>query len=213
MQYRPQRVEPVRNKIVCNGKEVEVFGVEIVGEEYERCEKQSTNMWANEKTGQFGAGLNNSASDPRGVERIGNLGEMAFAKLFGLEVDFNYRRGGDEQDFLLFDKCSVNTKNTFRNYKAGLIRAITDSGKELSLSNDVYVFCYTVSEDRDAKKAKVAVVGWEMKDEIAKREKVPARKGDHKNYDIPYDELRAITKLYDLYWEKMPKAFVDSNCI
>jgi hypothetical protein len=197
MSYKPSRVEPVKTRIVCNGTEIEVFEVEVAGEEYERCDEQSTNMWANGKTGQFGVGLANSKDDPRIVERHGNLGELAFAKIFDLSVDFTYKPGGDQQDFLLFDK-SVNIKNAIRNYYAGLIRAETERGRSLPIANDVYVFAFT-NEDRNAKKAKITIVGWEMRDKITKRDKVPARKGDHKNYDIPYDELQPIGKLHNLY--------------
>jgi hypothetical protein len=201
--YKPSQVEPTKSIIVCNGKELEVFEIEISGEEYERCERQSTNMWANEKTGQFGSGLANSKDDPRKVERHGNFGELAFAKAFGLTVDFSYKRGGDEQDFMLLNKVSVNIKNAISNYRAALIRAITDKGYKLPMSNDMYVFSFTAMEDREAKQAKVVIVGWEMKENIIKRETVPARKGDHQNYDIPYDELKPISKLYNLYLEKL----------
>lgn len=176
---------------------LETFEVEITKEEYQRCEKQSTNMWANQKTGLYGSGLANSEKDPRIAERYGNLGEIAFAKVFGLEVDFSYKLGGDKQDFILLN-ASVNVKNATHNYGAGLICAISEKGRKLPL-NDIYVFSFTANENRNAKQAKVIIVGWELKDNIIKRPTVPARKGNHRNYDIPYNELKPISKLYNLF--------------
>ena len=200
--YTPLQTEPVKTDIVCRGKKLDVFEVNVSGEEYEKCEYHSTDMWANEKTGQFGLGLANSKDDPRKVERNGNFGELAFSKLFALPVDFSYKKGGDDQDFMLFG-ASVNIKNAIRNYESGLIRAITDKGYKLQINNNVYVFSFTKNENKELKQATIIIVGYEIKENILKRKIVPARKGDHKNYDIPYEELKPISKLYDLYFKNL----------
>lgn len=201
---KPLQTKPINKTILCNGKKIDILEVEITGDEYAQCEQHSVNMWANSKTGQFGKGLINNISDPRKVERYGNFGEMAFAKIFNLPVDFSYKEGGDQQDFLLFG-YSANIKNAARNYEAGLIRATTERGYELPLTNDIYVFAFTSAENKEFKKAVVSIVGYVLKKDILIRPKVPARKGNHKNYDIPYDELKPINNLYNLYWNKIKR--------
>jgi len=204
-QYTPSQVQPVKKTIVNGDKEVEVFEVVVEGEEYEKCEAQSTNMWANSKTGEWGSGLMNNKDDPRKTERTGNLGEMAFAKVFNLPVDFSYKRGGDDQDFMLFGKHSLNIKNAARNYGQALVKAVTDTGYPVPPKNDIYVFSYIASEDRENKRATVMLVGYEVKDAIVAREKVPAIKGKHLNYAIPYNELKPISRLFEAYQKHQTK--------
>lgn len=162
------------------------------------CENSSKNMWANTKKGTWGRGLINDSSDPHKVERTGRLGEMAFARSFDLNVNFDYMKFGDQYDFKL-NNWKLDVKTAARNYGAGLIKARDASGRNIPLAKDIYVFCYVENENRLAQTANINIVGFELKENILKKELVKARKGNHLNYDISYNQLKDINKLLEIY--------------
>lgn len=60
-------------------------------------------------------------------------------------------------------------------------------------------------ENFNSKRAVVILVGAEKKERIEKRPFLPAEKGSHKNYKIPYGELVPIEKILKEYSKKIKK--------
>lgn len=168
--------------------------IQITPRLYKKIEKASQNRWSNSKKGRFGRGLINSKEDPYRAERLGLLGEAALAQLIDRKVDYEYKEGGVPFDFRL-NNLKLDIKTAHRNYGSGLIRAITSKGTRVELKSDVYVFGYVVCECKYNKIATIELVGYLEKEEIEKCNIVPAKIGKHKNYDIPYDQLKPIETL------------------
>lgn len=194
--FYPFEQKPIIRQLVCGDRTLDVFDVNLTVKEYIVCETRAQNMWANSKKGQFGIGLINNENDKHKVERIGSVGEMAFAKVFGLCVDFTYLHRGDSYDFLLFGN-KVNIKTSAHNYGKGLIRAITDQNKALPLTQDIYVFSFVKHDNCNTKECTVTIVGWETRENIKKLPYTPAIRGSHQNYQINYNNLQSISKLYN----------------
>lgn len=168
--------------------------IQIPPKLYEKCNLCSQNRWSNKKTGHFGRGLINSKDDPCKVERIGLLGEAALAQYINQKVDYEYKEGGTPFDFNL-NGLNIDIKTAARNYGCGLIRAVSDRGSVVELKSDIYVFAYLEVENRDEKMATVVLTGWEEKCKIEKMKTVPARIGNHLNYELSYQNLNPIETL------------------
>lgn len=194
--YLPRRLLMRNETIVSNNNILTVLTVLIGSEEYEVCETAASNMWCSKKLGEWGRGLINTKNDRFRAERTGKLGEMAFAQMFGLAMDIEYKRGGDDKDFKIGIK-KINVKTAFRRpiYDAGLVKAKTDAGNIANLDSDIYIFSFIDNDDRDKKEAKVVMVGGITKDAICKYSMSPAKVGKHMNYEIPYDKLLSFKDL------------------
>ena len=193
--FTPIQVLPSVQNVSMRRGDMEVCMVEISGEEYQRCEEFSHIMWTNKKKGIWGKGMANTTKDPHRVERIGSLGEISLAKLVNSQVDFSYKEGGNETDLILRAKFKAEIKTATHNYGQGLIRAEDERGKSVTLLSDIYVFGYLDEEDINNKHARVGIVGFEIKKNIIKLDMVPAIRGKHLNYAIPYHKLQPILKL------------------
>lgn len=200
---KPSRFDVVKQWY--NGFEIEVFKVFIDTDNYEACEESSNQWWTKNKSGgEWNPGLLNTTYDSRKTERIGILGEMAFGIMTGLPVNLAYKQFGNTTDFEVF-KYSLDVKTAAKNYNAGLIRCIDEYGRSVSLSSDIYAFNYVECEDRNAKEATLVLVGYQTRNTIVTRPIVPARKGYHKNYEIPYHELKPMSMFMSIY-QKYQKA-------
>ena len=132
--------------------------VNITPDEYVRCEESSFNMGCNNKKSNYGRGMLNTDEDPRKVERVGRLGEVAVAKILNLKVDWEYKRFGDKCDFSIDSKLKIDVKTiATRNYlpDKGFIRAADGNGKTVPIRSDIFIFCYLHSEDKINKIASV----------------------------------------------------------
>ena len=182
--------------------------IEVSGQDYRMCDENSHNMWANTKQGAWGGGIVNSATDPRKVERSGRIGEQAYALYMGKEVDWTYRRGGDNKDFSL-GSFSVDVKTSSYNPKkspdAALIKYIDARRGKLQLKCDVYVACEITYENREQEIAKVAIHGWVARSEI---QHLPRRAGIYgykksegkgwMNAIMKFDSIHPINQLLDI---------------
>lgn len=191
--YVPDKQKPTIEVIQCNNVEISILTLLINEEEYQLCMTVAEQMWCSKKSGEWGRGLINSKTDKRRAERTGKLGELAFAKLFQLPFDTEYRRGGDEYDFLT-DGGKINIKTAVKRpaFDAGLVKAETRAGNPAKLNADVYVFSFIKEDNREKNSATVCVVGSIKKERLKRYKIVPARVGNHKNYEIPYDKLDKI---------------------
>lgn len=176
----------------------------IDGELYQKCFKASKNMWCSKKRGYI-----NSKKDPRRAERTGLLGEAAFAKLFNLslEKNFKYKKFGEKVDFILHgQKIDIKTGQDCNSRRA-YIPAINKWRKSVELNSDIYVFCYINEEKliRDEEKnvlggeyAEVVIAGYLLKKHILKYTPKRTPKDTKRpwwNYEIWYDDSLDINKL------------------
>lgn len=185
-----------KSRVPISDKKKECLVVEILGEEYEICDSSSSNLWANSKTGFYGSGILNKKTDPRRTERIGLLGEMAFSKITKLPYDFTYKIRGKTEDFIFNGKTiDVKTSAKYPNYESGLIYAQNEKGKLIKIKPDYFVFSFIMEEDREKKIAKICFVGYTNREYIQTLPIVKARQGFHKNYEVPFLELKSINQL------------------
>lgn len=191
--YTPVRVNPV-----ILGK---YFKVRISGKEYQECVRCSKgdNFWGNSKRGLYGQGLCRSDDDPFRPARLGKLGEMAFAKIFGTEFDNEYRKKGDKYDFKMKGySIDLKTSNPWRKSGPGLIMRYNERGYSIPLSKDIYVFSYCAFDNLEKEMADIVFVGYCMKSDL---DDFPVKNGykggKHKNIEVPFESLVPIQKLYE----------------
>lgn len=192
----PSEVEiDVRALTTPDGRPVTCAVVFIDGEEYKWCEEVGKNKLMNDKKpfSDWGDGV-------PGATRTGKLGEVAIAKLFGLAVDFGFRAGGDEYDFLI---CGLETeiKTSKSNLGIGLVRCTGERGEDKPLK-DVYIFCYLAGDSLCNGETAVVIVGWIGHEEIIRRfsdSKRPWRLGKWQNIEIPHEHLHPISELLEHY--------------
>jgi len=199
--FFPKVISPVYETIVSNNNILTIIEVLVGGEDYKLCEQSSNNMSVNHKKGEWGLGLSNYENDPRIVERVGRLGEMAFAKIFGLGVDLDYREFGDNYDFIFLNNLTVDIKTAICRplYDAGLIRAASSENNLLPLKCAVYFFSYIKNENRNEKRATIHLLGGKKRNDIINMEIKKARKGHHYNYEILYKDLIPVKKIFEVH--------------
>jgi len=208
--YTPQRVDPDACIYPMRFSPV-TYWVVIEGEEYKICNEYSHKRASNAKVGNYGRGHMNTDKDPRRVERTGLKGEMAYAKLFGGSVDLTYRSNGDQLDFTLRNRETVDVKLSCNvpSYEAGLIQVVTEKGTPKPLLCDWYVvgcnlwdeFNLDPSKHRDY--SEVCLIGAARRADIESLPISPARAEGltqlnqeiHYNWDklVRIDAFRALT--------------------
>lgn len=197
--FKPRFQDPSLYPIKIDDDVRAAFYAYVDEDAYAAVSEASHNMWCSRKGGRWGAGLANSDEDPCKVERTGLLGEMAFGIMFGRPVNLDFKPHGFDYDFEVDGyRIDVKTSTKRPNDDIALIRCESDGGKEISLISDLYVFAYIDDEDRDSGWARVCVVGGLTKEKILEYPKVPARKGNHRNYEIPYGDLESIVELWEV---------------
>lgn len=159
----------------------------VEGKDYEVCEDPK--MWSSGKPGEYGKGIANTTDDPLKVERTGKLGEVALSQIIQLPVDFAFKENGDNYDFIM-DGFTVDIKTATRlpNYEASLMQAVNSYKRAIPLKCDYYVASYISVDDRANKRAEVIIVGVIDKNTIQRLPKVPAKKGEHLNYELNYND-------------------------
>jgi hypothetical protein len=168
----------------------------VSGVDYAQCLSAANNFWSSKKGGIYGAGLVNSKFDKRKVERTGLLGEMAFARIFGLEPDLEYREYGRRYDFVFLGN-KLDVKTAIKNYGSGLILAVSESGATIPLHCEIYVFSHIDFDDTCHGVCRIVFHGFQTKDFIQKiiPQKSSVRGALHKNYVVQHSLLIPITEL------------------
>lgn len=196
--YRPTGCEMSVTTEWFSGHELEVHKVTVSGEEYDMCDEASKQWWTTKKSGgSWNPGMLNNPHDVRKTERIGILGEMSFGALSGMPVNLEYNEFGNTADFRVMSH-PIDIKTAARGYGLALIRCVDEFGRQVELGCDIYTFAYMDFEDRNARTATVAHVGYVTKSDLSGRQIVKARKGRHRNYEFPYHELKPISKFLGL---------------
>jgi hypothetical protein len=174
----------------------ECFRVVISGEEWRIC--NTTERWCDNKTGNYGGGIGNTEDDPRRVTRIGCLGEMAFAKVFGRKFDDEFKDRGDNFDFFIRGE-KIDVKAKIDRVEVGLVYARNDWGRDIRIKMDRYVFGYRQSEDREKETATILLCGWQPKAYVKNRPFVKGygEKAKHYNKECPFANLLPMQSLYD----------------
>lgn len=197
--YLPIQTVPFIKAQKLGRIEVEGITVKLTPQEWDICDEVSKNYWSSKKGGVYGKGIINTEDDKTRVERVGLLGEMAFAKISGLPMNVSYKEQGDDYDFR-FDGGTIDVKNASRlpPYKQMLVFGKHgNNSKPLELKSDYFVSSFLAFEDRDAKKATIIIVGFCTKDELLSQGLVRARakKCSHYNYERHYRDLHPISEL------------------
>lgn len=192
----PKLTENPRDMVVTFGSIMRKCPViDIEGDEYKQCLDGSARYWANEKPGNYGKGLIASEEDPTKPVRVGLLGEMAVAKLFGVPVHFGYRKYGDKSDLRIGGgRISVDVKTASRDYGSVLIRCENENGTKIPLSSDFYIAAIVISDDIEGRSARVAIVGSIKRCDVERCE-IRQGRGQHFNYDVPFARTRLIEDL------------------
>lgn len=226
--YHPTCVLPFYQHVSFAGIAKEVAFVDIAGDEYRRVVDYSRNncasMPANWKSAQYSRGLSNNDSDPHQAERVGSLGELAFAKLFGLGTKFYYKRGGEDVDFNIAGVTFDIKMRLSKKYENVFITAINSTGQRQTLKSEMYVFGYLVSEACLQQAATVALVGYASRDEVKGWGLHDAFRGNHKNYQSTFTNLRSIRTLYETlirvtpagtntYQSLLPQSYLHLKCV
>lgn len=203
--YSPQQIIPtIKSHKIGRSLELDCVTVKIPPEEWQVCDEVSRNYWSQKKRGQYGKGILNTQSDPAKTERTGLLGEMAFAKISGLDMDISYVEGGAAHDFTFVSSTGeelsidIKTAHKLQPYKAMLIYAQSGSGKDIPLNSTYYVAGYIANEDIEAQKATVILIGYCHRDLVLSKDLVKGKQGFWLNKEIPYAELSELDGLLDL---------------
>lgn len=158
-------------------------------------------MWANKKIGSYGSGVVNSKKDPRRVERVGRLGECAYGLMFDKEVDWEYRQGGDDQDFWLGPfKVDVKTSTKADATKCYL-KYCSKGGRATPVKCDIYVCAQVLDEEVGEGCVKIRLCGWIHKNELDVCPIRPGARGFEKgkygwmNYELEFNLLHDIEDL------------------
>lgn len=198
--YKPRCTHFEFDTVRVGDRNIEMCRVLLEGNDYEVCDYFSFQRWSNVKKGEWGEGLANSREDPRKVERIGMFGEVLTAILFKKRVDLTYRVGGDQFDFLLFDK-TVNVKMRTEappRHDRGIIKCRHNAESAyMPLKHELYLFGFLDWEhDR---KASVCMVGGIERDKIDTTEH-PGFAGSHFNHEVHYRNMTPIKQLMKEYY-------------
>lgn len=175
--------------------------IEIAPEDYTICDKASRDYWSSSKGGKYGRGILNTEGDPFRTERIGLLGEMAFARFFGLEIKIEYKKHGDDYDFLLANGKTVDVKTASRNYGAVLVQYENSHGRVTFKPKDIYVGAYLSSENIEQSSAEIELVGFTTVEFVVGLTQVKSKVGRWTNYEIPFSSLRSLSELREICLE------------
>jgi len=194
--YIPHKVEPQYEEIKFDDCNINAIKVDLSSSEYAIAEYAAQNMWANKKRGNYGRGLVNTDTDPYKVERTGRLGEIAFAKIMNTPLDVSYIEGGDHYDFVI-NKLKYDVKTRCQKYsqQVGIVYAYSESGIEISLSSDIYVFAFLENEHLMEKTVTVYLVGYCDQTTLKEFGLRKARRGRHFNYEAPFKNLQPMSNL------------------
>jgi len=175
----------------------EAAHVFIEGDDYLVCKKYAFHRWSNQKKGPWGSGILNSEDDERRTERLGLIGEMAFAKLTGLPVDVEEHQFGDQYDFMVRDVTMDIKLSSNGNHGVGFLK-IRDNDVVIPLKCRVYIFGVCTLDDRERERAGTLILGYQTREWIELNAvEAPGRAGDWTNLEIPFNQLIPIRDLIE----------------
>ncbi len=177
----------------------------VEGRDYDLCVGSASDMSCNNNKGAFGKGLNNTARDPRGVERTGRLGEMAFCRYLGVEPDLSYIEGGDKQD-VIWNNLTMDIKIAFSGRNGCcFVKMMDEWGNLISIHNDVYIFGYKEMDNFSGRSAVINVVGYLTNAEVKQQPVRIGRKGrGHYNYECYFAITHPIEEFFGEKYITLP---------
>jgi hypothetical protein len=181
----------------------DVWKVTVKGDAYARADEASKNLWTRHKRpGQYNDGILNSDHDPRCTERTGLLGEVAFASVMDLEVDFGYKIGGEKFDFKVGSgteiiRIDVKTAYGLKSRPDRCLIRVKDKKRRYPLDCHVYVAAFLDKECRESQTAEVVLVGFQANREVRNLPDVLTQKTSRSwyNKELHYGELHSMSDL------------------
>jgi hypothetical protein len=197
--YKPDRIDPEFSTIRVMGCDVETIPVKLTPKDYQTCLEREKVFWANSKLGEYGQGLNKRAV------LIGLLGEVGFAKVFDQSVDLTYRKGGDNQDFLI-DGLKFDIKCAARNYGKNFVLHTNEGGYRITQDKHFYVGSFLEGFDKDnygVQDVTVVLTGWMTLKQLLGCDVHEGVRGEkrgkrHLNYEMFFEDLRPTSDLLRL---------------
>ena len=189
----------------------ECWSVSIPPDEYSVCENEewycNTRKNGSNRSGTYAKGFR------PGAIRTGCLGELAFAKLLKLPVDFGYKNKGDGGvDFRLYGvglDVKVSYCDTYERDHCNRVQVINDRGKRVISKADFYVSGYVEYDDPDNRQAEVIFTGWISRNQL---EKANVNQGlsisvDKKTlcYKIQFSDLCDLSNMVEFFSDRMKR--------
>ena len=162
---------------------------------------------------RWGAGIVNTDSMPYKAELIGMLGEVAFSKVSGLSVDSEYKKNGNNYDFLACisssnRKVNIEVKTRMKDYGDVYIKRFDENNRKVKLKSDIYVFCHikelwkeiqkNILDKKELKSILIKIDEVISKKRLKQKKIKPAFNGTHKNLVCSVSELAQIDKLIEI---------------
>jgi hypothetical protein len=129
---------------------------------------------------------------------VGLVGEYALCSYINprvgkplVSLDLRPRRCGDYGIDVTANGLTIQIKTRQKQDQPNLVRATNWRGEFLPFTSKIHVFCLYFREEMDRPR----LLGWIWTREIAGRPLVDARRGNHKNFEIPDQDLLPMTRL------------------
>lgn len=172
--------------------------ITVDGEAYIKASNASRGFWASSKPGSYGRGLKNSPEDPTRIERIGILGEIAFAIAANIPYQDNirYQKYGMLQDFITADGQTVDVKTSLKN-RSPVYLKVHDSTLEVASRCMFFMVCGLVHEDAATNTAVIQLHGYQTRSFIQTLpiKPSPIRGATHRNFELDFDSLLPLENL------------------
>lgn len=154
----------------------------------ERDYRSKRNAWAR---GMVGPGRPRIAADLRRSEYsiyVGLIGEHGACQYINSRLgrkaavlDLESRERGDGGVDIHVVGLAIQVKTQQHPGGAGLIRCVTEGGRELPLTARCYVFALYDRDHQDG----VSLLGWAWARDVVRQPRRPARRGGHTNIEVP----------------------------
>lgn len=210
LKFPPDPAEPIfqtrniRNKrgwVMRDSYEERVCAmVEVTGDEYDKA--WQAEKWTSQMKTDYGKPIPYQGSVKRyqGIDMkgaFGNIGEVAWGKLSGLEVNLEYIKGGDKFDFDI-NGLKTNVKTAFPKRKPWEIRgpsiaAVIDDVRQPV--HDLYIAGFVAKDFTEEQRAQVVFVGYIGKHALLEHSYVDSKWKNTLNYDLWFYEMVPITEI------------------
>jgi hypothetical protein len=191
-------VAPASIVIKLGHDELLIINERAASQALERDYKNRRDSWG---TGLTGPRRPSNALDLRDDQYpgfVGLVGEYALCSYINRKIgktlvslDLKTHQYGDRGVDVTANGLTIQIKTRQNRYQPNLIRVTNGRGESIPFNSQIYAFCLYLREEAD----KPRLLGWTWTREIVGRPIVDARRGNHKNIEIPDRDLKPMTRL------------------